>query len=83
MNGVLWDMGRPLEGDCTIELLKWDAPAAQEVFWHSSSHILGEAMERVYGCLLCKGPPMEDGGFYYEAFSNRYAATDFSYFRSH
>ena len=37
----------------------------QYVFWHSSAHILGEAMERHYGGHLCYGPPVE-GGFYYD-----------------
>lgn len=69
VNGELWDMGRVLEDDCTLELLKWgDGKEVEEMFWHSSSHILGEAMERIYQCHLCKGPPMEEGGFYYEAF---------------
>jgi threonyl-tRNA synthetase len=39
----------------------------QQVFWHSSAHILGEAMERVYGGCLCYGPPIENG-FYYDMF---------------
>jgi threonyl-tRNA synthetase len=34
------------------------------VFWHSSAHILGEACERCYGCLLEHGPPTDDGFFY-------------------
>jgi len=68
VNGALWDMGRPLEGDCTLELLKWDAPESKEVFWHSSSHVMGEAMEDTFKCFLCKGPPLDDGGFYYEAY---------------
>lgn len=37
------------------------------MFWHSSAHILGEAMERVYGGCLCYGPPIENG-FYYDMF---------------
>lgn len=40
---------------------------AQQVFWHSSAHIMGEAMERHYGGLLCYGPPIEEG-FYYDMF---------------
>lgn len=39
----------------------------QQVFWHSSSHILGEAMERHYGGCLCYGPPI-DGGYYYDMY---------------
>lgn len=39
----------------------------KQIFWHSSSHILGEAMERHYGGCLCYGPPIENG-FYYDMF---------------
>eukprot|EP00434_Breviolum_minutum_P021144 symbB.v1.2.018656.t1/scaffold1498.1/size115254/2 len=42
---VLWDMTRPLEGSCRMELLKFDHPQGQDVFWHSSAHILGDALE--------------------------------------
>lgn len=37
----LWDMARPLEGSCKLQILKFDSPEAQNVFWHSSAHILG------------------------------------------
>lgn len=47
VNNELWDLDRPLEGDCKLQLLKFDDPDAQAVFWHSSAHILGEAMEKV------------------------------------
>lgn len=67
VNGELWDVDRPLEGDCSLQLLKFDDPEAQAVFWHSSAHVLGEAMERVYGGHLCYGPPIESG-FYYDMF---------------
>lgn len=65
VNGELWDLERPLEGSCQLELLDFEDPEAKKVFWHSSAHILGEAAERRYGCDLCIGPPVEDG-FYYE-----------------
>ena len=44
-NGELWDLNRPLAGDCTLTLLKYDDPEAKTVFWHSSAHILGAAIE--------------------------------------
>ncbi|KAI1324372.1 threonyl-tRNA synthetase [Xylariaceae sp. FL0255] len=61
----LWDLDRPLESSCAIELLSFDDPQGKQVFWHSSAHILGEACERRFGCSLCIGPPTDDG-FYYE-----------------
>ncbi|GAV08943.1 hypothetical protein RvY_18561 [Ramazzottius varieornatus] len=60
----LWDLDRPLEQSCRLELLKFDSKEGNEVFWHSSAHILGEAAERHYGGCLCHGPPVKDGFFY-------------------
>ncbi|KAK3076563.1 hypothetical protein LTS18_012674, partial [Coniosporium uncinatum] len=65
VDGVLWDLKRPLEKSCKLRLLDFSDPEAKKVFWHSSAHILGEACERRFGCSLCIGPPVEDG-FYYE-----------------
>uniref|UniRef100_A0A8B9RDM4 threonine--tRNA ligase n=1 Tax=Astyanax mexicanus TaxID=7994 RepID=A0A8B9RDM4_ASTMX len=67
VDGGLWDLDRPLEKDCSLELLRFDHEDAQAVYWHSSAHILGEAMERFYGGCLCYGPPIENG-FYYDMF---------------
>ncbi|XP_050966800.1 threonine--tRNA ligase 1, cytoplasmic [Labeo rohita] len=67
VNSEVWDLDRPLEGDCSIVFLKFDDEEAQAVYWHSSAHIMGEAMERVYGGCLCYGPPIENG-FYYDMF---------------
>ena len=64
---TLWDLDRPLEASCKLELVKFDSDDGQHVFWHSSAHILGQAMERLYGGHLCAGPPVE-GGFYYDMF---------------
>uniref|UniRef100_A0A669BM22 threonine--tRNA ligase n=1 Tax=Oreochromis niloticus TaxID=8128 RepID=A0A669BM22_ORENI len=67
VNNSVWDLDRPLEEDCSLQLLKFDDEEAQAVYWHSSAHIMGEAMERVYGGCLCYGPPIENG-FYYDMF---------------
>uniref|UniRef100_A0A8C6XZY2 threonine--tRNA ligase n=1 Tax=Naja naja TaxID=35670 RepID=A0A8C6XZY2_NAJNA len=64
VNGSLYDLDRPLEGDATVEFLGFDSQAGQELFWHSSAHLLGEAAERFYGALLCHGPSTEQGFFY-------------------
>ncbi|KAK3620384.1 threonyl-tRNA synthetase [Elasticomyces elasticus] len=65
VDGELWDLDRPLEKSCKLELLDFDHPEGKKVFWHSSAHILGEAAEKRWGCSLCIGPPVDDG-FYYE-----------------
>ncbi|XP_046472210.1 threonine--tRNA ligase 1, cytoplasmic isoform X2 [Neodiprion pinetum] len=67
VNGELWDLDRPLEADCKLQLIKFDDPEGQAVFWHSSAHVLGEAMERAYAGCLCYGPPIENG-FYYDMY---------------
>ncbi|CAI5712194.1 unnamed protein product [Peronospora effusa] len=63
----LWDVFRPLIGDCRLELLKFDDKEGRMVFWHSSAHILGESIETLKGAHLTIGPPVE-GGFYYDSY---------------
>ena len=65
--GELWDMTRPLEGDCTLAILTFDSEEGRETFWHSSAHVLGETLERVFGSKLTVGPPTSEG-FYYDAY---------------
>jgi threonyl-tRNA synthetase len=52
----LWDLDRPIEKSCKLELLDFNDDQGKFVFWHSSAHILGEACERRFGCSLCIGP---------------------------
>lgn len=65
----LWDLTRPLVGSVAkLEFLKFeDDVDAKTVFWHSSAHMMGEAMEHLYGCKLTIGPPLA-GGFYYDSY---------------
>lgn len=64
VNGELWDLNRPLEGDSAVVLLPFSNPEARNVFWHSSAHCLGESCEAQFGCLLSHGPPTPQGFFY-------------------
>jgi threonyl-tRNA synthetase len=66
---LLWDMMRPLVGPVSkLEFLKFENDKeAKTVFWHSSAHMMGEALENLYGCKLTIGPPLA-GGFYYDSF---------------
>jgi threonyl-tRNA synthetase len=69
VNDSCWDLRRPLEGDCTLELLNFESPLGKKVFWHSSAHILGEVLEVKYNGSLCTGPPLPEekgGGFFYD-----------------
>lgn len=69
VNGDLWDMNRPFEGDCDLKLYTFDDDEGRDTFWHSSAHILGQALEMTYGCKLCIGPCTTRGeGFYYDAY---------------
>lgn len=69
VNNELWDLNRPLETDCQVELLNFDNSLAKEVLWHSSAHVLGLALETVYGCLLNNGPATNNG-FFYDIYNN-------------
>lgn len=44
VNGVLWDMSRPLDGDCELKLFTFDSDEGRDTFWHSSAHILGQVL---------------------------------------
>lgn len=72
------EMNRPIEGDCTIELINFDEKIGKEVFWHSSAHLLGQALENLYGAWLCHGPPLEPG-FFYDSFIGNYTISNQDY----
>ena len=66
INNELWDMTRPIHEDATIELLTWKDEHGKKAFWHSSAHLLAEALKSLYpGIKLGIGPPITNG-FYYD-----------------
>ena len=66
VNGEVWDLSRPIMEDATLSLLKFDDLDGKKTFWHSSSHLLAEALEALYpGINLGIGPAI-DNGFYYD-----------------
>jgi len=66
VNGEVWDLERSLPETARLRLLKWDEPGARSTFWHSSAHLLAEALEALYpGIRLGIGPAIEQG-FYYD-----------------
>lgn len=66
VNGELWDLNRPITTNATIRLHKWDDNEGKYAFWHSSAHLMAEALEFFYpGIKFGIGPPVEQG-FYYD-----------------
>jgi threonyl-tRNA synthetase len=66
VNGEVWDATRPLEQDASVKLLTWEDNAGKSTFWHSSAHLLAEAVESLFpGVKFWVGPPVENG-FYYD-----------------
>eukprot|EP00198_Chlamydomonas_reinhardtii_P006862 XP_001696198.1 threonine-tRNA ligase [Chlamydomonas reinhardtii] len=67
VDGHAWDLARPLEGDCALKLFSFDDTEGKDAFWHSSAHLLGQALELEFGVDLTIGPALEEG-FYYDCF---------------
>ncbi len=66
INGEVWDATRALNQDCNLTLLTWNDTDGKQTMWHSSAHLLAEALEALYpGVKLGIGPPIENG-FYYD-----------------
>ena len=66
VNGEIVDLKRPIEEDTTIRFHKWEDPEGKKAFWHSSSHLMAEALEVLYpGIKFGIGPSIENG-FYYD-----------------
>jgi threonyl-tRNA synthetase len=66
VNGEVWDATRPINEDASLALLTWNDADGKKTFWHSSAHLLAEALESLYpGIKLGIGPPIENG-FYYD-----------------
>ncbi|MCE2824739.1 MAG: threonine--tRNA ligase [Sediminibacterium sp.] len=66
VNGEVWDSTRPITVDASLQLLTWDDDAGKNTFWHSSAHLMAEAVEALYpGVKFWVGPAL-DKGFYYD-----------------
>ncbi|MDE5642238.1 MAG: threonine--tRNA ligase, partial [Muribaculaceae bacterium] len=66
VNGQEWDLSRPVTEDAAIKLFKWEDAEGKHAFWHSSAHLLAEALQELYpGVKFGIGPAIENG-FYYD-----------------
>ena len=66
VNGQVWDAERTINEDATVQLLTWNDLSGKSTFWHSSAHLMAEAIESMFqGVKFWVGPPLETG-FYYD-----------------
>ena len=66
VDGQEWDIARPINSDGEIKFYKWDDPEGKHAFWHTSAHLLAEALQELYdGIQFGIGPAIENG-FYYD-----------------
>jgi len=66
VNGEVWDATRAINSDASLKLLTWDDKGAKSTFWHSSAHLMAEALQQLYpDTKFAIGPPVENG-FYYD-----------------
>ncbi len=66
VNGETWDLTRPIDNDSDVNILKWDDEQGKHAYWHSSAHLMAEALQMLYpGIKFGIGPAIENG-FYYD-----------------
>ncbi len=72
VNGEVWDASRPIESDASLRLLTWNDSEGKSTFWHSSAHLMAEALEALYpGIKFGIGPAIETGFYYDVDFGDR------------
>ena len=77
VNGEVWDSNRSIEADSTVKLLTWNDTKGKNTFWHSSAHLLAEALEALYpGTKFGIGPAIETGFYYDVDFGDRDFSSD-------
>jgi threonyl-tRNA synthetase len=77
VNGEVWDATRPIRSDAVIRLLTWDDEEGKATFWHSSAHLMAEAVELLYpGAKFGIGPDIENGFYYDIDFGNRILSSE-------
>jgi threonyl-tRNA synthetase len=77
VDGQVWDASRPIEEDAHVKLLTWNDTAGKSTFWHSSAHLMAEALEALYpGTKFGIGPAIETGFYYDVDFGEREFSSD-------
>ncbi len=76
INREVWDASRPINEDAGLKLISWDDQSGKNTFWHSSAHLMAEAVESMYPAVkFWVGPPVENG-FYYDMDLGDHKITD-------
>ena len=76
VNGEVWDLQRPISEDATIQLLKWEDEEGKHAYWHSSAHLMAEALQELYPNVKFGIGPAIENGFYYDVDLGDQAITD-------
>ena len=77
VDGQVWDASRPIEHDAKVKLLTWNDTSGKSTFWHSSAHLMAEALEALYpGTKFGIGPAIETGFYYDVDFGDREFSSD-------
>jgi threonyl-tRNA synthetase len=77
VDGTVWDASRPIEQDAHVKLLTWNDVQGKSTFWHSSAHLMAEALEALYpGTKFGIGPAIETGFYYDVDFGDRTLSQD-------
>ncbi|MCB9053023.1 MAG: threonine--tRNA ligase [Lewinellaceae bacterium] len=66
VNGEVWEATRPINNDARLQLLTWDDKDGKMTFWHSSAHLMAEALEAIYPGIKFGTGPATESGFYYD-----------------
>src|SRR5271154_5570274 len=77
VNGEVWDASRPLLTDSSLKLLTWNDPDGKSTFWHSTAHLMAEAVESIFpGVKFWVGPAVENGFYYDMDLGDRHISED-------
>jgi threonyl-tRNA synthetase len=77
VDGQVWDASRPIEQDAHVKLLTWNDTSGKSTFWHSSAHLMAEALEALYpGTKFGIGPAIETGFYYDVDFGDKILSSD-------
>jgi threonyl-tRNA synthetase len=77
VNGEVWDATRPLEADSSLKLLTWNDAEGKSTFWHSTAHLMAEAVESIFpGVKFWVGPAVENGFYYDMDLGDRHISED-------